>query len=84
MLSELQVECEKAGPHHYTTRELECWDWYEKAMTREEFVGAMKNNIWKYTYRAGNKEDAVGDLQKAITYIERWIRYLKEPAANEK
>ncbi len=65
-------------PEHYTNRKMECWDWYEKAMTPEEFVGAMKNNIWRYTYRCGYKDDAIQDLTKAIRYLERWIRFIKE------
>jgi hypothetical protein len=65
-------------PDHYTNRKMECWDWYEEAMTPEEFVGAMKNNVWKYTYRCGSKDDSIQDLTKAVRYLERWIRFIEE------
>lgn len=65
-------------PSHYTEGPdsgIECWDWYELAMKADEFRGAMKNNVWKYTYRAGKKDDKVKDLRKAIAYLERWIKF---------
>lgn len=64
-----------SGPDHYTYGRVECWDWYEMAMTPEEFRGAMKNNIWKYTFRAGKKGPSIPDLKKALSYIQRWIKY---------
>jgi hypothetical protein len=67
-------------PDHYAKAEIpsgiECWDWYELAMTEEEFAGHMKGNVLKYTFRAGRKEDAVQDLEKARAYMKRWIKYL--------
>jgi hypothetical protein len=64
-------------PKHYTYAKVECWNWYECAMSDEEFRGAMKNNIWKYTFRAGHKdnEEAIKDLEKAKAYINRWIKF---------
>lgn len=67
-------------PTHYTNRKAECWYWYEQAMSEEEFVGAMKNNIWKYTYRCGHKDDNIKDLEKAKAYIDRWIKFIKDMA----
>ena len=64
-------------PEHYTHSKMECWDWYELAMTSEEFVGAMKNNIWKYTYRCGHKNNDIEDLRKVINYAKRWIRFIE-------
>lgn len=62
-------------PEHYTHGKAECWDWYEAGMSDDEFRGAMKNNIYKYTYRAGHKGDTVKDLGKAIQYLKRWIEF---------
>jgi hypothetical protein len=68
-------------PEHYTTSEIpsgiECWDHYELGMTEEEFRGAMKNNIYKYIFRAGRKDKnkTVEDLNKAIRYLHRWIKF---------
>ena len=65
-------------PPHYMHGKIECWNWYEQAMSNEEFIGAMKNNIWKYTYRCGHKEDDIQDLNKAINYLKRWIKFIND------
>jgi len=66
-------------PPHYTDTclpsKIECWDWYELGMTYNEFVGAMKNNILKYIFRIGHKEDPITNLKKARKYLDRWIEY---------
>lgn len=69
-------------PSHYADADIpsgiECWDWYELGMTKEEFRGAMKNNVLKYMWRVGRKGDktkAVQDLNKAIGYLKRWIKF---------
>ena len=72
---EYPEDLQYSGPAHYTYGQVECWDWYEMAMTPEEFRGAMKNNVWKYTFRAGRKGSAIPDLKKAIAYLKRWIEY---------
>lgn len=70
-------------PNYYTETGIpsgiEAWDHYELAMTPEEFQGAMKNNLYKYIFRAGHKgsETAIKDLKKAINYLKRWISYLE-------
>jgi hypothetical protein len=67
-------------PAHYADADIpsgiECWDWYELAMTAGEFTGHMKGNVLKYVFRAGRKNDAVEDLEKARAYLKRWIKYL--------
>lgn len=35
------------------------------------FVASMKFNIMKYTVRAGHKDDAFEDIDKAIEYLNR-------------
>jgi hypothetical protein len=70
-------------PSHYAEADIpsgiECWDHYELAMSEEEFAGAMKNNIYKYIFRAGRKDPAktIEDLEKAGAYLKRWIAYAK-------
>jgi hypothetical protein len=67
-------------PAHYAKADIpsgiECWDWYELAMTEEEFIGHMKGNVLKYVFRAGRKEDGKQDLEKARAYLKRWLSYL--------
>jgi hypothetical protein len=68
-------------PEHYANADIpsgiECWNWYELGMTEEEFRGAMKNNVFKYIWRVGRKDKAksIQDLEKAIAYIKRWIKF---------
>ena len=70
-------------PNHYTNTGIpsgiECWDHYELAMTPDEFRGAMKNNLYKYIFRAGHKDPArqIEDLKKCIAYLNRWIKFEK-------
>jgi len=68
-------------PNHYAEANIpsgiECWDWYELAMTEEEVTGHFKGNALKYIFRAGRKADAIEDLEKARNYLARWIGYLK-------
>jgi hypothetical protein len=67
-------------PAHYAEADIpsgiECWDWYELAMTEEEFIGHMKGNVLKYVFRAGRKSDGAQDLEKAGAYLKRWLSYL--------
>ncbi len=65
-------------PSHYTDKGMECWDWYGYAMTKEEYVGALKGNVFKYMYRAGQKDDVVKDLKKAQAYLNKLILTMEE------
>lgn len=49
----------------------------EAWLTPEEFAGAMKFNLWKYTARAGQKESetTARDLNKAAWYLNRLNNY---------
>ena len=37
-----------------------------------------RGNILKYVCRAGKKDDEVKDLKKALDYLNRELKYLKE------
>jgi hypothetical protein len=67
-------------PNHYAEADIpsgiECWDWYELAMTEAEVTGHFKGNALKYIFRAGKKGNAIEDLEKARNYLARWIGYL--------
>ncbi len=47
-------------------------------MSKEEYIGFLKGNIIKYVVRAGKKEDAIKDLEKAKHYIEFYLELLSE------
>lgn len=46
-------------------------------MTREEFIGAMRFQICKYTARAGKKGPELEDYRKAAWYANYLVDYLK-------
>ena len=45
-------------------------------MSKEEYKGFLIGNIIKYVVRAGKKDDAIKDLEKAKTYIEFYLELL--------
>ena len=47
-------------------------------LSEEEYLGFLKGNIIKYTVRAGHKDDAVRDIDKAIDYCHHLKRYFLE------
>jgi hypothetical protein len=49
----------------------------EAKLTREEFIGAMKFNIWKYQMREKDK-GGDEDLQKSVVYSTFLSEYLKK------
>ncbi len=55
-------------PEHYQGKSLEC------IQVIEAFnLGFNLGNVVKYTVRAGKKENALKDLQKAAWYLQREI-----------
>lgn len=44
----------------------------------EQYIGFLKGNVIKYTVRAGYKDDAIKDIDKAIDYLN----YLKKEFVN--
>lgn len=53
-------------------------------LSREEFIGFLKGNMIKYTFRAGRKagEPAEKDRNKYLTYAE-WLRTFESFGAIE-
>jgi hypothetical protein len=49
----------------------------ERWLTREEFIGAMKFQVFKYNARAGKKGPSDVDYQKAAWYQNYLNDYLK-------
>lgn len=45
-------------------------------MSEEEYKGFLKGNIIKYVIRAGHKDDAIKDLNKAKDYINFYLELL--------
>ena len=57
-------------PSHYTSGSKEVIDIAHEALTEEEFTGAMKFNIIKYTLRVGKKDDPVQEMGKVANYAD--------------
>ena len=65
-------------PDYYKSNGLSPMDAFEKGLlSKEEFIGFIKGNVIKYTVRAGKKDDAVKDIDKAIDYLE-WLKKVME------
>ncbi len=58
-------------PRHYTQGAIECIDAIEACLTHEEFVGALRFQIMKYTWRLGLKGAAEEDAGKIAWYADR-------------
>lgn len=58
-------------PKYYAKDGLSPLSAFEKGLiSKEEYIGFCKGNVIKYTIRAGKKDDAVSDINKAIDYLE--------------
>ena len=68
---------------HYKDTIVEPIFFLQKHLSREEFIGFLKGNIWKYRIRAGHKGKAQDDIDKALRY-EQWLSIVKEGIDNDK
>jgi len=56
-------------------------DWIDecaRTFTPEEFRGAMKFTIGKYTRRVGKKDAIIQEIEKIADYANRWLDYEKK------
>jgi len=65
------------SPIHYGKGSIECIDYIEDFLTKEEFIGYLRGNIAKYMHRWRwkNQEE---DLEKSRWYLNRLIQTMKE------
>ena len=59
------------SPSHYKSGKIECIDAMEAMLSREEFIGYLRGNAFKYMWRFRNKGNAEQDLAKANWYTNR-------------
>lgn len=62
-------------PAHYTSGAIECFDAMAAMLTREELVGYLRGNSFKYRWRFRHK-NGVEDLRKAEWYEKRLLEIL--------
>jgi hypothetical protein len=68
-----QVEKDAVNnPSHYTTGGIECIDAMQAMLSRDEFIGYLRGNVFKYQWRYQHK-NGVEDLKKAQWYANRLI-----------
>ncbi len=60
------------SPAHYGKGKIECIDYIEDFLTKEEYIGYLRGNIAKYLHRwrYKNKQE---DLLKSQWYLDRLI-----------
>ena len=58
---------------HYTEMEIQPWAVMEAVLTPSEFRGFLKGNIIKYSMRAGKKDGALKDAEKARHYVQKLL-----------
>ena len=65
------------SPPHYGTGVIECIDYIEDFLTKEEYIGYLRGNIAKYLHRWRYK-NGIEDLKKAEWYGARLIEVVEE------
>ncbi len=60
------------NPSHYTTGGIECIDAMQAMLSRDEFIGYLRGNVFKYQWRYQHK-NGIEDLKKAQWYANRLI-----------
>lgn len=67
------------NPTHYADQgAVECIDAMESMLSREEFIGFLRGNSFKYRWRCRSKRNAVKDLLKAQWYEKRLLSIIEE------
>lgn len=72
-------------PKYYASNGLSPLQAFRKGlMSEEQYLGFLKGNIIKYTVRAGSKDDAVKDIDKAIDYCHHLkMHYLEKEETDD-
>ena len=67
------------NPTHYADQgAVECIDAMESMLSREEFIGFLRGNSFKYRWRCRSKDNAVKDLRKAQWYENKLLSIMEE------
>ena len=65
------------NPSHYGQGQIECIDYIEDFLTKEEFIGYLRGNIAKYLHRWRYK-NGIEDLKKAQWYQNKLIEVVDD------
>lgn len=67
------------SPSHYNTGGIECFDAMSAMLTREEMIGYLRGNSFKYRWRFRHKGGAE-DLRKAEWYEKKLLDLIENSA----
>lgn len=67
------------SPSHYNTGGIECFDAMSAMLTREEMIGYLRGNSFKYRWRFRHKGGAE-DLKKAEWYEKKLLGLIENSA----
>ena len=73
----LEDEDKVNSPSHYGQGSIECIEYIEDFLTREEFIGYLRGNIAKYLHRWRYK-NGLEDLKKAQWYQNKLIEVVDD------
>lgn len=66
------------NPDHYKGQGVECIDAIKASMSRLEFLGYLRGNVMKYTWRMHQKGDPTENARKAAWYLDRLTKELEQ------
>ena len=66
---------DKINPNYYKNKSIETIDAMESQLTRDEFVGYLKGQVWKYLSRHREK-NGLEDIRKAQWYLTKLEKIL--------
>ena len=66
------------SPKHYNEGDIECIDAMKAMLTKEEFVGFLRGNSFKYRWRFKYKDTPTQDLMKAKYYEDKLLEIHRE------
>jgi hypothetical protein len=64
------------SPSHYTDGGIETIDYIRVKLSREEYIGYLRGNIFKYTSRLGKKDGIAQDAGKLAWYSRELTEFL--------
>jgi phospholipid N-methyltransferase len=78
----METNKKQIGGNHYLRMKISPWDIVE-GWPIEQQIGFFKGNICKYLLRAGSKDEALQDIQKAKHYLEKLESVLEKAAIHK-
>ncbi|MDU9371568.1 DUF3310 domain-containing protein [Staphylococcus ureilyticus] len=74
-------KAENVKQQHYqsnTDDGIDLIDFWHMQMSPEEFRGAIKSNLMRYSTRLGRKDEEIAELNKIIDYAKRYREKLQQ------